>query len=109
MVKAESTSPPSSLSLSVSLSWRRDYVVGKDALRITRQGLLAFVSSVVIVKPTPPPSRLSPSLSLSAHIIMVLEAGLWFWQGRTAYNQTRPSQAFLSSVVIAEPTPAPPV
>ena len=35
------------------------------------------------------------------------EEGLCFWQGYLAYIQTRPSQAVVSRVVIAEPT-APP-
>ena len=47
-------------------------------------------------------------LSLCLSISMkVWEEGLWFWQGCTAYNHRRPSQASLSSVVIAEPTPPP--
>ena len=85
-------------------------------------GLLAFVSSVVIAQPTPLPSRLSLSLSLRMRDCSFGNDALRITiQGfhrlsmhmdipppYITLSPTRPSQAFLSSVVIAEPTPPPP-
>ena len=45
--------------------------------------------------------------SFMSAIINVYEEGLCFWQGCIELDLKRPSQAFSSSVVIAEPTPPP--